>query len=188
MNKIKKVLLFAMSFVMATGLFTGCFMMPSTTSSSSESTVSESSSASSVQSSTQSSSQSSTQSSVESSKESSVESSEESSSEAPVVSSEESSSEAPVVSSEESSEEAQKYNLTVVTGNPRLDPNASVTTQVAVGETVELPADPTAIGKTFTGWVDVDGNPIADDFTMPEEDVAIYATWSVDAYTLTIKE
>ena len=198
MNKIKKVLLFAMSFVMATGLFTGCFMMPTTNSSSNESTVSESSSESSLQSSTQSSTESSSEAPVESSEESSKESS----SEAPVQSSEEasteSSSEAPVESSEEAStessvedssvEETQKYSLTFVIGNPRLDPNAVVTTEVEAGATVELPEDPTADGKTFAGWVDLEGNPVTEDFTMPEEDVAIYATWNVTAYTLTIKQ
>ena len=68
MNKIKKVLLFAMSFVMATGLLGGCMMLPQTNNSSSQSTISESSSESSTQ--------SSSESLVESSEEASTESSE----------------------------------------------------------------------------------------------------------------
>ena len=169
MNKIKKVLLFAMSFVMATGLFAGCMGLTGTNSSS-ESTVSESSSESPAQSSTQSSLESSTQSSTESSVESSVESSTESS----------------VESSTESSVEAQKYNFTVVTDKWALD--GATTTEVEAGATLVFPADPTAEGKTFAGWVDIEGNAVAEGATMPEEDFAIFASWTVNAYTLTIKE
>ena len=154
MNKIKKALLLAASFVMATGLFAGCFVpiVPPTYSSS--------------------------ESSVESSTESSVESSVESSTESSVESS--------VESSTESSVEAQKYNFTVVTDKWALD--GATTTEVEAGATLVFPADPTAEGKTFAGWVDIEGNAVAEGATMPEEDFAIFASWTVNAYTLTIKE
>ena len=173
MNKIKKVLLFAMSFVMATGLFTGCMMLPQTNSSSSESTISGSS-----ESSTESSTESSVESSTESSKESSVESSTESS----VESSTESSTE----SSVDSSVEATKYVFTVVVD--RLAPDGTTSTEVAAGEELVLPEDPETEGKTFAGWVDLEGNPVEEGAVMPEEDFAIYATWTITPYTLTIKE
>ena len=85
-------------------------------------------------------------------------------------------------------ETVAKYSFTVVTGNPRLDPNASVTTEVEYGAEVELPAAPEAEGKTFIGWVDVEGNAVTENFTMPAESVAIFAAWEINAYTLTIKQ
>ena len=176
MNKIKKVLLFAMSFVMATGLFTGCFVMPQTNSSSSESTVSESSSESTVsESSSESSTESSTESSVESSIESSVESSVESSIETSVDSTAESST--------DSSVEVQKYNFTVVVGEGAED----TTVEVEPGTALDLPADPVVEGKTFAGWVDEEGNAVEEGAVMPEADFTIYATWNITPYTLTIK-
>ena len=82
----------------------------------------------------------------------------------------------------------QKYLFTVVTGNPRLDPNAAVTTEVAAEATLELPDAPTATGKNFSGWVDIEGNLVEEGATMPNEDYAIFASWEVIPYTLTIKQ
>ena len=199
MNKIKKVLLFAMSFVMATGLFTGCMMLPQTNSSSSESTISgsssvdsstESSTESSVESSTESSKESSVESSTESSKESSVESSTESSKESSVESSTESSVESSTESSTESSVdssvEATKYVFTIVVD--KFAPDGTTSTEVAAGEELVLPEDPETEGKTFAGWVDLEGNPVEEGAVMPEDDFAIFATWTITPYTLTIKE
>ena len=204
MNKIKKVLLFAMSFVMATGLLGGCMMLPQTNNSSSQSTISESSSESSTQSSSESlvesSEEASTESSEESSEEASTESSKESSKESSVESSDEpiESSDEPIESSDEpstesseessSEEETQKYSLTFIVGDPRLDPNAATTTEVEPGTVIAFPAAPEAEGKTFTGWEDIEGNPVEEGAVMPEEDFAIYATWEITAYTLTIQE
>ena len=46
-------------------------------------------------------------------------------------------------------------------------------------------AVPTATGKTFAGWVDVDGNAITEDFAVTGN-TAIFATWTLNVYTLTI--
>ncbi len=190
MNKIKKVLLFAMSFVMATGLFAGCFVVPPT-SSSSESTVSESSSESSTESSVESSVESPTESSVESSVESStesstdssVDSSTDSSVDSSTDSSVDSSTDSSVDSSTDSSVEETKYVFAVV-----VDDDTTTSTEVAAGEVLVLPADPTANGKTFAGWVDGEKQPVVEGAVMPEEDFTIYATWTITPYTLTIKE
>ena len=79
------------------------------------------------------------------------------------------------------------YTVTVITGNPRLDPNCAVTTEHKYGDTFKVSelVAPTAVGKTFAGWTDVEGNAITEDFTITES-TAIYATWTVEVYTLTI--
>ena len=81
---------------------------------------------------------------------------------------------------------AKDVSVTVVTGNPRLDPNASVTTTYKYGATIVLDT-PTAEGKTFAGWIDVNGNSVDASFEATE-DTAIYASWNVEAYTVTIKQ
>ena len=82
--------------------------------------------------------------------------------------------------------EAKKYSFTVVTDKFAVD--GTTTTEVEAGAELELPADPMAEGKTFAGWVDLEGNAVEAGATMPEEDYAIFATWEINAYTLTIKE
>ena len=79
------------------------------------------------------------------------------------------------------------YTVTVITGNPRLDPNCAVTTEHKYGDTFKVSelVAPTAVGKTFAGWMDVEGNAITEDFTITES-TAIYANWTVEVYTLTI--
>ncbi len=82
----------------------------------------------------------------------------------------------------------QKSYLTFITGNPKINPDAAVTTEVAHGATIAFPEAPTAEGKEFIGWVDIEGNVIEEGAVMPEENFAIYATWEVIAYTLTIEQ
>ncbi|MBO5858364.1 MAG: InlB B-repeat-containing protein, partial [Clostridia bacterium] len=50
------------------------------------------------------------------------------------------------------------------------------------GDAITAPADPTKEGYTFTGWVDADGNAADIPATMPDEDVALKATWAVNSY------
>ena len=68
-------------------------------------------------------------------------------------------------------------------GNP-MEMGNVYTVEANYGETVTLEA-PTAAGKTFTGWVDIEGNAVDASFTV-ENDTAVYATWEVTPYTLTI--
>ena len=60
--------------------------------------------------------------------------------------------------------------------------------QVAYGTTLTAPADPTAEGKTFTGWTwTVDGKTVASmPATMPAATVTATPNWTVNSYTLTI--
>ncbi|MBR2623334.1 MAG: InlB B-repeat-containing protein, partial [Clostridia bacterium] len=78
------------------------------------------------------------------------------------------------------------FALTTITGNQRLDPTCVTTVQYAYGATVVAVADPTAEGKTFAGWVDVNSNPVTLPETMPKEDVTVYASWDITPYTLTV--
>ena len=79
----------------------------------------------------------------------------------------------------------RKYTVTVITGNPRLNPESVTTSEMEYNSTITL-TEPTAEGKTFAGWIDVEGNEVTD-FTV-KGDMAIYASWNVTAYTVTIKE
>ena len=79
----------------------------------------------------------------------------------------------------------RKYTVTVITGNPRLNPESVTTSEMEYNSTITL-TEPTAVGKTFAGWIDVEGNEVTD-FTV-KGDMAIYASWNVTAYTVTIKE
>ena len=58
----------------------------------------------------------------------------------------------------------------------------NIVSTVEYGAALSLPTDITKAGHRFTGW---DGVP--DGNTMPAHDVIITATWSINAYTLTIK-
>ena len=81
------------------------------------------------------------------------------------------------------------YTVSVITGNPRLDPSCVTTTEHKYNDTfkvTELVA-PTATGKTFAGWIDVEGNAITEDFAITES-TSIFASWTVTPYTLTIKQ
>lgn len=77
-----------------------------------------------------------------------------------------------------------KYWLTVVVGNPRM-PGGSTRTLFAEGDTLAIET-PTADGKTFLKWTDAYGEDVTIPDTMPAEDIAIYANWTVVPYTLTI--
>ena len=76
--------------------------------------------------------------------------------------------------------------MTVINGNPRLDPNAVTTTEVVEGSAIELTTPAEVAGKEFLGWIDVEGN--AAPTVVPAEDFAVYANWEVTPYTLTIKQ
>ena len=45
--------------------------------------------------------------------------------------------------------------------------------------------EPTKEGYTFDGWVDANNNPVEVPSTMPEDDVTIKATWTVNKYNVT---
>ena len=75
-------------------------------------------------------------------------------------------------------------NVNVIVGsNPKLDPNAVYTVSGKYGESFTLET-PTAAGKEFAGWQDVEGNAVTE-FVFTE-DTAIFAAWNVTPYTLTI--
>ena len=51
---------------------------------------------------------------------------------------------------------------------------------------LEAPQDPTKIGHTFAGWFEDEALTIPYVFTVfPEEDITIYAKWTINNYTLT---
>ena len=77
-------------------------------------------------------------------------------------------------------EEERIYEVTVITN--RFEIPTTVTGKY--GETIELTV-PTAEGKVFAGWVDLEGNAITE-ATFGPDILAIYATWTVTPYTLTI--
>ena len=53
------------------------------------------------------------------------------------------------------------------------------------GADVTLRADLTKEGYTFSGWMDEDGNAAVLPDTMPAEDIYVYATFTVNQYTIT---
>jgi len=53
------------------------------------------------------------------------------------------------------------------------------------GKTVAQPAAPTKTGYSFAGWVDASGKSVSVPNTMPAEDLIIYASWTINQYTLT---
>ena len=81
--------------------------------------------------------------------------------------------------------EAPKYTLTLINGNPRLDPDAVTTSELFEGTALELPTL-TAKGKIFKGWFDIEDNAAPE--TMPADFLTLYAVWEVIPYTLTIKQ
>ncbi len=89
-------------------------------------------------------------------------------------------------SSEDSSVVVELYMLTLRNGNPMLG-GTSESSELAEGTALELPTL-TAIGKEFLGWkaMDAEGNLVDAPTTMPAGDLALYATWNVIPYTVTI--
>ena len=77
--------------------------------------------------------------------------------------------------------------LKVITGNQRLDPSCVATYEYAPGSVIESLEAPTAVGKTFAGWVDVNSEAVTFPLTL-DESTAIYASWNVESYTVTIKQ
>ena len=55
------------------------------------------------------------------------------------------------------------------------------------GDAITAPADPKKEGHTFAGWVDEDGKPADVPATMPDEDVVLKATWTVNSYKVVYK-
>ena len=84
--------------------------------------------------------------------------------------------------SDNSSTAKESYTLTLRDGNPMLGGTSEEST-VEEGATLTLPT-PTADGKMFKGWVDVDGNPAP--ATMPAEALALYATWDIIPFNMTV--
>ena len=80
---------------------------------------------------------------------------------------------------------SKPVTLKVITGNQRLDPTCVATYNYLYGDTVAAIAEPTAEGKTFAGWINVEGEAVSIPETITE-DMTIYASWNVTPYTLTI--
>lgn len=78
------------------------------------------------------------------------------------------------------------YTLTLRNGNPMID-GTSESLKLVEGATLEL-SDLSADGKEFLGWkaMDAEGNLVDAPTTMPAKDLALYATWNVIPYTVTI--
>ena len=86
-------------------------------------------------------------------------------------------------------EEEAKFVMTVINGNPRLDPSAITTSELTFGAEISLDAPAAQAGKTFVGWFMMDpetGDMVAVPATMPATDIAIYAVWEMTVYTMTI--
>ena len=79
----------------------------------------------------------------------------------------------------------RKYTVTVRLGGNPMDTSNVYTVTKKYGETLTL-EDPTAEGKTFAKWTDVEGNEITD-WTVTGA-TAVYATWNVTAYKVTVKQ
>ncbi|MBQ7912880.1 MAG: hypothetical protein IJ308_03930 [Clostridia bacterium] len=79
------------------------------------------------------------------------------------------------------------YTVSVITGNPRVNPDCVTTTEHKYNDTFKVSelVVPEAVGKTFAGWTDVEGNAITEDFVVTES-TAIYAAWTIEVHTLTI--
>ena len=80
--------------------------------------------------------------------------------------------------------EAIEYTYTLVI-NPmdRMGGTQFVTAKYGEALVVE---DPTAEGKEFLGWVDVEGNAVTLPETMPVDGGTVYASWKITAYELKI--
>ena len=76
------------------------------------------------------------------------------------------------------------YTLILRGGSP-LTGITTETLEYAEGASLELPT-PTAEGKVFAGWIDLEGN--AAPATMPAETLTLFESWTVTPYTLTIKQ
>jgi len=58
-----------------------------------------------------------------------------------------------------------------------------------VGSAVSTPEAPTKVGNTFAGWYSDIERTIAYTFsTMPNEDITLYAKWTINQYTITFEE
>ena len=80
--------------------------------------------------------------------------------------------------------EAIEYTYTLVIDRAdRMNGTKFVTLKYGEALTVEAP---TAEGKEFLGWVDVEGNAVTLPETMPASDATLFASWKVTAYKLTI--
>ena len=82
----------------------------------------------------------------------------------------------------ESKGDKDNFTLTLRDGNPMLGGTIEEKS-VEEGAALELPT-PTAEGKIFKGWIDVEGNPAPT--TMPEEALALFATWEIIPYNVTV--
>lgn len=82
----------------------------------------------------------------------------------------------------ESKSDKDNFTLTLRDGNPMLGGTIEEKS-VEEGAALELPTL-TADGKIFKGWVDVDGNPAPE--TMPAEAFALFATWEIIPYNMTV--
>jgi len=73
-----------------------------------------------------------------------------------------------------------QYTVTMVNAE-----GATLTQTVAFGKALDLETPPSVTGKTFGGWVLADGSKAPS--TMPAKDLAVYADWQLDVYTVTVK-
>lgn len=87
-----------------------------------------------------------------------------------------------VACGESKNEAKDNFTLTLRDGNPMLGGTIEEKS-VEEGAALELPTL-TADGKIFKGWVDVDGNPAPE--TMPAEAFALFATWEIIPYNMTV--
>lgn len=53
------------------------------------------------------------------------------------------------------------------------------------GTAITAPAAPVKTGHTFAGWVDKEGNAVTIPETMPVGGMTVYATWTINQYTIT---
>lgn len=76
--------------------------------------------------------------------------------------------------------EERIYEVTLITNRFEIP----TTVSGKYGEAITLPT-PTAEGKVFAGWIDLEGNAITE-ATFSADIQALYATWTITPYTLTI--
>ena len=62
----------------------------------------------------------------------------------------------------------------------------SVSEELEEGALLDLTAPAEVAGKTFAGWVYADGTAVEEGATMGTEALAIYATWDIQAYSVTV--
>ena len=81
--------------------------------------------------------------------------------------------------------EANSYTLTYDLDGGEWENDTTYAYPKKYNEEVEVKADPTKEGYTFTGWTSAEVEVVNDKFTMPAKDVTLKAKWEANIYKVT---